>query len=115
MLDYNLNNRKFTALFNSAHGQVNQETIFSYYQEGENVWAVYSGGEIRIGTISGYFIHPNQLHIRYGHWDADGVYRSGACLSTISTGGDGRIRLHEEWVWDDEIHAGSSTLIELLD
>ena len=113
MPTFNLNNRKFTALFNSAHGQVNQETIFHYFQEGELIWAKYSGGEILIGTLSGRFTTENTLSFRYGHWDDGNIFRSGICTSTLSRLEDGRIRIFEEWVWDDESQKGESTLVEI--
>ncbi len=109
-----LNNRKFTALFNSVHGQVNQETIFTYHQKGEMIWATYSGGEVKIGTLSGQFIDDTRLYFHYGHWDLDGNYRSGKCHSEITVLADGRLRIHEEWVWDDESKKGESTLVEII-
>lgn len=114
MSSFNLNERQFTALFNSVHGQVNQETVFSYFQEGKFIWATYSGGDIDIGTLSGYFISEDSLHFRYGHWDKSGEFRSGSCTSKLNLQEDGRIRIYEEWIWDDEQESGESTLIEIL-
>ena len=113
MKAFDLNDRKFTALFNSAHGQVNQETVFYYNQTGEQIWAHYSGGDIKIGTLCGHFTSENTLLFRYGHWDHEGAYRSGTCISTMSHQPDGRIRLYEQWNWDDETQQGESTLVEV--
>lgn len=114
MEKFDLNGRQFTALFNSSHGQVNQETIFSYFQDGETIWAIYRGGEVVVGTISGHFTSPDELFFHYGHWDDLGIYRSGTCRSKIVKQDDGRIRIHEKWVWDDESHEGESTLVEVV-
>lgn len=113
MGNFNLDNRKFTALFNSSHGQVNQETIFNYHQEGLIIWAHYGGGEIKIGTLCGQFTSENTLHFKYGHWDKSGVYRSGTCDSVLSLLDDDRIRIHEKWTWDDEDFIGESVLTEV--
>ena len=114
MSTFNLNERKFTALFNSVHGQVNQETVFAYFQEDKFIWAKYSGGDIDIGTLSGQFISNDRLQFRYGHWDKNGEFRSGSCTSKLILQEDGRIRIHENWIWDDEHESGESTLIEIL-
>ncbi len=113
MSKFDLNERKFTALFNSRHGQVDHETVFSYFQKDNLVWATYMGGEIKIGTISGFFTDDNTLKLRYGHWDAGGVFRSGTCHSTLTHQSDNRIRIQESWIWDDESQKGESTLVEI--
>ncbi len=113
MNTFNVDGKKFTALLNSSHGQVNQETIFTYKQRGEYIWATYHGGEIRIGTLSGKFVSHNVMHFHYGHWDVEDEYRSGTCRSTLSRQEDGRIRIQEDWVWNDDSKRGNSLLIEI--
>ena len=110
----NLHNKRFCSIFNTINGQVNVETIFHYYQERNVVWAMYKGGQIRIGTLSGFIKDDSKLSFRYGHWDIDGVFRTGSCTSQISIQDDGRIRLQESWQWDDEKDSGESTLVEIV-
>jgi hypothetical protein len=49
----NLNDRKFTPAYNSINGEVSEKTVFHYHQDGNMIWAEYSGGQIIKGTLMG--------------------------------------------------------------
>lgn len=38
--------RRFIPKINSENGEVNEQTIFTYHQNGKSLWAEYSGGNI---------------------------------------------------------------------
>ena len=49
MIDYD--GRLFRGIQNAETGEVSGETVFRYHHEDELVWATYSGGSIRFGTL----------------------------------------------------------------
>jgi hypothetical protein len=96
----NFHNRRFTALSNSESGQVNAETQFHYTQDGNQLRAAYSGGQIRFGQMLGIVHEDNSLEFLYQHIDIEGNLKSGHCTSTPEVLPDGRVRLHEQWQWN---------------
>ncbi len=95
----NYNNRKFAGVANSTTGQVSGETIFEYFQQGNQLTARYSGGEILSGQMIGIVHDDNSLEFVYHHIDVHGHLRSGYCHSKPEILEDRRIRLHEKWRW----------------
>jgi hypothetical protein len=103
-LDYN--DRLFRAATNSAGGEVDEQTLFSYRQYGDVVWATYQGGSIAFGTMVGVIRGDDTLDLRYQHVSTRGEIRSGRCVSSPELLADGRVRLHEAWEWTE---GGSGT------
>jgi hypothetical protein len=111
----NFHNRHFRAISNSSKGQVNDETVFHYRQEGNRLHATYSGGKIAFGEMLGLVHDDNTLHFAYHHIDMDGHLKSGHCNSLPEILEDGRIRLHETWAWDfGGSGTGSSVVEEIM-
>ena len=108
-LDYN--DRLFRASTHSSGGEVDDQTLFSYRQYGEVVWATYQGGAIAFGTMVGVIRNDDTLDLRYQHVSTRGEIRSGRCRSTPEVLADGRVRLHEAWEWTEgAVGAGTSTV-----
>ncbi|MFK7950220.1 MAG: cupin domain-containing protein [Saprospiraceae bacterium] len=108
----NLNGKKFKALYNSGNGEVREETIFSYRQKDDIVWATYEGGSIKFGTLSGQII-DNQLVFNYQHQNMEGEFLTGKCETAIKII-DNQIQLHETWQWTcRDFSSGSSILVEI--
>lgn len=95
----NYRGRTFRSVSNSPNGEVGDETLFSYRQENDVVWATYAGGQIRFGTLVASVDSDGRLDMRYAHVNARGELQTGKCLSTPEILPDGRIRLHEKWEW----------------
>lgn len=91
--------RTFRSVSNSDGGDVGSETIFEYHQDGELVWATYSGGAVRFGTLVALADAAGNLDMRYQHISSDGSIRTGRCRSRPALLPDGRLRLHETWEW----------------
>jgi hypothetical protein len=68
-----------------------------YHQSGDLVWAEFSGGKVRHGSLAGVSDHDGVLRFAYCQVLADGTVVSGDCVSRPQRLPDGRIRLHEEW------------------
>lgn len=107
-----LKGRKFAGVSNSAEGEVDSATVFSYYEEDGIVWADYAGGAVRRGFLVGTR-NKDFLEFRYCHLSESGETASGVCTSRIEILGDGRIRFHESWSWESRPGAGNSVVEEI--
>ena len=112
-LTINYNNKKFIPLKNSKNGEVNSETIFSYYQDNNIIWGDYSGGDIVKGTIVGTVKADGSLFFYYQHINKNGEIKIGKCQSTPEIMSDNKIKLYEKWEWlNGDKSRGISVLIE---
>ncbi len=108
----NYHNRYFRSISNSGSGEVGNETVFHYRHEGEIIWATYSGGAIKQGTLVAKVGADGQLDLRYSHINQNGELMTGICRSTPELLPDGRIRLHEQWQWTSGDHSSGESIIE---
>jgi hypothetical protein len=69
----------------------------SYRQDGDLVWADFSGGPVLRGTLSGLRDQGDALHFAYTMVLASGEIISGHCVNTPQRGADGLLVLREEW------------------
>lgn len=110
--DINLNSRVFTSMTNTANGEVSGDTVFHYYQQGDVIWATYSGGMITRGFLIGKFIDSRRLSFSYQHINEDCEIRIGKCESLIQILPDGRLRLNEKWQWLDSDQSCGESVVE---
>lgn len=111
----NYNDRYFKSVSNSSSGDVDQETIFHYRQEGSNVWATYQGGKIQFGTLVAKIKACGSLDIRYNHLNLKGELMTGKCQSRPEILPDGRMQLHEKWAWTcGDLSEGESLIEEVF-
>ena len=96
-----------------AGGDVGQETLFEYAEDGGVVHARYSGGAIRLGFLVGTR-DGDALRFRYAQLRADGTTATGRCESRIEALEDGRLRLHETWAWESQPGEGTSVVEEVI-
>ena len=109
-IDYN--NRKFTGVSNSVHGQVSNETVFQYYQQANILTGTYSGGKIQSGHLIGLVYDDSSLEFVYHHLDTDGKLMSGFCRSIPRMSDDGRIHLYEKWHWTFGGEGSGESIVE---
>ncbi len=105
----NLNNKRFRALSNSETGQVDDNTIFNYFQRDNLIWANYSGGQIKCGNLMGTR-KGKMLRFNYHHVSDKDEIKSGTCESEIKTINN-KLHLFENWAWSNGVK-GKSHLIE---
>ena len=98
-MQFDYDGRVFCTVSNSENGEVNGETRFCYRQQGDVVWASYSGGGVRMGTLLARVLADGALDMRYQHLNAAGEFMNGECRSLPELLPDGRYRMHEEWHW----------------
>jgi len=107
-----LDGRRFGSASNSAAGEVDDATVFTYHQDEDLVWAEYSGGSVRLGYLVGTR-SGDELAFRYTHVNTAGDSSSGRCHSLLSLTEDGRIRMDETWEWESRPGHGVSVVEEL--
>jgi hypothetical protein len=110
IIDYS--NRIFRCAQNTAEGDVGNDTVFHYRQEGDVVWATYAGGPVAFGTLIGRKLVDGRLDARYQHVTIAGTVKAGRCWSTPEALPGGRIRLHEEWTWTEGGTGSGSSQVE---
>ena len=71
--------------------------VASYRQEGDLVWAEFSGGHVLRGTLTGLRDANDALNFAYTMVLASGDIISGHCVNTPELGPDGSLTLREEW------------------
>ncbi|MGF1425975.1 hypothetical protein [Kitasatospora sp. LaBMicrA B282] len=100
--------------FRSAEIPPGQGAEAVYRQQGDLLWAEFSGGEIRHGSLSGLCGPDGVLEFGYTMVRTDGAVISGRSVSRPELLADGRIRLHERWErYGAHAERGTSALEEV--
>jgi hypothetical protein len=72
-------------------------SVGRYHQDGDLVWAEFSGSAVRAGRLVGTCGPGGVLKAVYCMVTADGTTIAGGCVSTPAVLPDGRVRLVEQW------------------
>ena len=108
----NYDNKFFVSVKNMANGEVSSDTVFHYWQHDGVVWATYTGGSIRWGTLIATVSANGDLDMRYHHINTVGELMTGECRSKPEVLADGRIRLHEAWQWTSGDRSKGNSIVE---
>jgi len=112
-MEFNLEGKIFLSIGNTKNGEVGFETVFSYHQNENVVWAEYEGGEIAKGHLVANVLSSGQLDMRYHHINLQGQIMIGKCLSTPEIISNGKIKFKEKWQWlSGDMSSGYSEIIE---
>ncbi|MEY8432801.1 hypothetical protein AALC75_20210, partial [Lachnospiraceae bacterium 48-42] len=104
----------FHSKMNSENGEVNEQTVFSYHQNGSLLWAEYSGGDILKGSLIGSVSDNGELDFVYHHMNREMQIKTGKCHSVPTIKENGRIELLEQWEWTSgDFSEGESLLVEV--
>ncbi|GAA4439374.1 hypothetical protein GCM10023148_46480 [Actinokineospora soli] len=68
-----------------------------YHQDGDLVWAEFTGGRVRRGAVTGTCAADGTLRLAYTMVLGSGEVISGRTTNTPRRDADGRIVLREEW------------------
>ena len=110
----NYNGKIFRSTQNSVNGEVSSETLFHYHQEGNIVWAEYSGGSIKKGMLIALVGQNSELNMRYQHVNISDELMTGTCHSKPIRLDDGRLALEENWKWTSgDMTSGYSVVEEV--
>jgi hypothetical protein len=108
----NYHNKRFKVAETAGSGEISDDFVFLYHQEGNVLSCEYAGGEIKEGRIVGSVDDEGVITFSYRQTNSKGQERSGICVSTPEILPDGRIRLHESWRWTDGDQSTGSTVLE---
>ena len=99
---------------NTENGEVDGQTVFSYHQNGNLLWAEYSGGDVIKGTLIGTVKQNRCLEFTYQHVNTGMQTRVGMCQSRPKFLENGKLELTEEWQWmNGDCSKGTSVLAEV--
>lgn len=107
-----LNNRKMRPSLNTSNGEINEETIFEYFQVDNVVWGFYGGGEIKKGVLLGKMSPNGNIKFRYMQITQTDEIHEGHSKSSTEFLNDGRIALFEDWEWTGNRSGGGKSVIE---
>lgn len=110
----NYNGRKFRPISNTENGEVTNDLIFEYHQNGSILYCDYAGEKIQKGFILGIVNASGVIDMTYQQINTKNELRTGKCTSTPEIMENGKVRLREEWQWTNgDLSSGTSILEEL--
>ena len=87
-----------------------------YRQKGDLVWADFSGGQARRGSLTGLCAEDGTIEFAYTMVLKNGVVLAGRSVNTPEILPDGRIQLNEVWErYGEHAERGTSSIVEVLD
>lgn len=89
----------FGGFFALDQSEMKQETLFSYHQNGNTLWAEYGGGEIKKGNIIGNVEANGELNFYYNHINQKNEMKIGKCHGIPRILENGKIELLSHWQW----------------
>jgi hypothetical protein len=110
----NYNNKKFRSISNSKNGEVSEDMIFHYQQNGNILTCDYQGKQIAKGHLIGLVDNQGNIEMNYHQINISGELMTGICHSKPEVLENGKIRLHENWQWTSgDKSKGNSVLEEI--
>ena len=107
-----LQHKKMRPRMNSVNGQISEETLFEYFQDGQMVWGTYAGGDVARGILLGQMNANRDIRFHYMQMDTQGQLFQGTSKSTSELLNDGRVVLYENWEWTGNRTGSGSSIIE---
>ena len=111
--DISLDGRTLVGVANADSGEVSGDTRFEFEQEGERIYAHYTGGRIVDGHLVGTF-DGNEWNIRYSQINTENETASGHSVGTVELLDDDRVRIEDKWEWESQDGSGESVLEEIV-
>jgi hypothetical protein len=107
-----MKNKKLLPRMNTSNGQVNEQTLFEYHQEGNTVWGLYGGGPVDKGVLLGTMDSNRDIRFHYMQLDKQGTLSTGHSVSATEFLNDGRIALYEDWTWTGDKQGSGNSILE---
>lgn len=108
--DIALDGRTLVGVANTEAGEVSGDTRFEFKQEGERIYAHYSGGDTVDGHHVGTF-DSRTWDIRYTQINTRQETANRHSVGTVKLLDDGRVRVEDEW--ESQPGSGNSILEEV--
>lgn len=97
----NYDGRRFSSSAPETAGAGGDTPVGHYHQDGDVVWAEFSGGSVRSGRLVGSCGPDGVIEAAYVQLSASGELAAGRLTSRPHVLSDGRVRLEERWRRDD--------------
>jgi hypothetical protein len=98
----------------SSSGVIGSETIFTFWQTGNLVYADYVGGDIIKGFLAGKSSNNGEeLDFRYVQLDINGNFDSGTSTCDVFRNKKGNIEMREYFAWTSRKGEGKNILKEI--
>ncbi len=111
----NLNNKKFKAVANTENGDIPNDFIFHYKQEGNVLTCSYKCDNIVKGNLIGIVMDNDTIEMSYHQINKQGEIKTGICTSKIIKLDNGKIRIEESWQWTNGDKSKGSSALEECD
>ena len=108
-----LDDTSFCVAATAQDGVVDASTRLHFAQRGQRVLGRYCGGAIRRGYLVGTLV-GDSLRFRYAQTEADGHVHGGRSACDLEVLPDGRLRVHEHFVWETRSGNGTNILEQVL-
>lgn len=108
----NYNNKKFRIVSNSNNGELKEEAIFLYQQEGNILFSTYTFGQITKGHLLGVVDENGKITMSYHQVNQEGTIKTGTCTSIPEILKNGKIKLHESWKWTCGDYSEGNSILE---
>ena len=96
---YNFHKKQFNVILNDGVDvEVNTETIFNFYQNGELIYAEYKGGKVKYGEIFGLVEHDS-VQFYYSQVNFEDGKNMGSSKDEIKLLANNKIQLIDSWEW----------------
>ena len=111
--DVSLDGGTLVGVANTEAGEVSGETRFHFEQEGERIYAHFSGGDVVDGHLVGTF-DGRKWDVRYTQLNSEHETATGHSVGIVEVLEGGRVRVEDEWEWESREGNGASVLEELV-
>lgn len=108
----NYHNKKFRPISNSENGEVSEDMIFHYRQEGNILSFEYHGANIIKGHLIRLVNDDGVISIKYHQVNASGELMTGICNSTPEIQPNGKIKLFEKLQWTSGDKTNGNSVLE---
>jgi len=92
--------------------EVGGDTRFHFEQDGERIYASYSGGDVVDGHLVGTF-DGRHWEIRHAQINEAGETATGHSVGVVELLDDGRVSVEDEWEWESREGSGETVLEEV--
>ncbi len=99
MTQLNLHKRIFVPVKNSDEGTVGPDTIFIFRQQGQQIFANYSGGSVKDGHLLGIFETPTTARLVYHCMTKSEVLKTGQANARFTQAQNGQLSIDMDWQW----------------
>ena len=110
----NLDGLSFQVSATASVGVVSSETRLKLVQRGLRVFGRYHGGSIERGCLVGR-VRDHTLRFRYAQREKAGGIHGGRSICSLEVLPDGRLRLHEHFMWETRGGAGTNVFEQVSD